>query len=101
MVDIPNWEPNRILKVSGSNLSFCRWREGASENLGVSPRLKDEWRAETRQMRPLIFLNTEHLNHMFGSIRESSGKHQPFHFYFQRELWVLDGGGAWGRGGWA
>lgn len=36
---------------------------------------------------------------MFGSIRESSGKHQPFHFYFQRELWVLDGGGAGGGAG--
>ena len=49
--------------------------------------------------RALLFLNTEHLNHMFGNIRESSGKHQPFHFYFQRELWVLDGGGVGGEQG--
>lgn len=54
--------------------------------------------------RAPIFLNTEHLNHMFGNIRESSGKHQPFHFYFQIELWVLHwgrrvGGRAGGQGG--
>lgn len=39
----------------------------------------------------------KHLNSMFEGIRESSGKQQSFHFCFQRELWVLDGGG-WGEG---
>lgn len=36
----------------------------------------------------------KHLNSMLESIRESSGKQQSFHFCFQRELWVLDGGGG-------
>ena len=69
---------------------------------GVSIGSKDAWRLGERRwallgscfFRALIFLNTEHLNHMFGNIRESSGKHQPFHFYFQIELWVLHGGGV-------
>ena len=70
---------------------------------GVSIRSKAEWRLGkgkwallcSRFFRALIFLNTEHLNHMFGNIRESSGKHQPFHFYFQRAVGV-----GWGRRGW-
>lgn len=89
-------------------------RSSPAERLGrsgsggeVSIGSKDGWRLGkgkwallcSRFFRALIFLNTEHLNHMFGNIRESSGKHQPFHFYFQREPWVLDGGGVGGERG--
>ena len=82
----------RSLREAGGLSQIEGWVEGRSKANGL---------CFAPVFRPFIFLNTEHLNHMFGSIRESSGKHQPFHFYFQRELWVLDGGGARGRGGWA
>lgn len=100
---MPNLELNGISKVSGSTLSFCRWEEGASERLGVSPWVIQQGggRAMQRGLDSL-FQSThvsqhEHLSRMSENIRESSGKYQSFIFTSKESCgcWMEEGPGGW------